>query len=979
MNSFLFDTAQDIVKKHKNNGDFCLVFPNKRSLYFFDKEYVKLVGKTTWALNRFTIDSVINSWSDYQKCDTLSLLFCLYDSFSEIFGKKNMLNSFLAEDFDKFYETGLRILNDFNEIDNYLVNIKQLCTNIADLAGIDAEFTDFSPEQIEAIKSFWANFSTEKLSNEKLRFKELWENLPNVYDIFYQKLKKKGIAYGGMINRNVCHKLDRGEDIKFRFKTYIFIGFNALNKAEKQIFKRLRNGRRAEFYWDCDDYYVNNPIQEAGLFLRGNLPEFPNQLPLQNSKLILKNPKTIEFIGVPLQVGQAKAVFDILRDFKEQGENISEKTAIVLADEHLLFPVLHSIPQEVEKINVTMGYPFSETPVYSFIINCLAIRNNIRKTQDVLTYYYKDVLAVINHPLICNMPDFYCKTFIKTINENKMVRVSGVMFETEQLILDRIFNYQKYETSPSVILENFMEIISALFFKKNPGREPKGTVENEYLYNAYIAIKQIFNQIKSSESRYKFSNELVINLLRQVLVSISVPFDAEAGAGVQIIGMIETRNIDFENLIIIGMNEDVFPHHSDSDSFITENMRFAFDMPVIRYKDAVFSYFFYRLLQRAKNVKILYNNVFGGNQSGEMSRFAAQVNKELDKKFNKDSQVNIVRKTFARDISPVENFNIEIVNNSDTINKLRRYLASSENPQPLSPSALNAFFACRLKFYFRYVAKLKEETILSEEADTAIIGNILHKSIENIYKKITSKTGGVITLEQLETINNVEKYIYDAFAEEYNIPVGKKFELSGTNKIIFDVIKEYVKNIIDFDKKICPFKLKSLERAYRMSFDIMVEGKPEKVLAGGYPDRIDINNNGLLRIVDYKTGSINKKMDFGGIDELFDFEKKHNDIAFQLLLYSTIYAKLFGKQAIPAVYSVREIAKDNSFDPYLKLKIEKSISIIDKNNIENLTQDFSVKLREMLQLLYNPDTIFYPTKDNNNCKYCGYSKICNAK
>ena len=974
MNSFLYETAQDIIKRYGVfDKNICLIFPNKRSLYIFKKEYAKIIGKVVYAPNIVTIDQVINSWSGFIKCDNLTLLFHLYDAFCKVFAKKDMLNSFLTNDFDIFYDTGLRILNDFNEIDNYLIKINQLCTNIADLAGIDAEFADFTEEQLEAIKHFWANFSAEKLSEEKKRFKELWENLPKVYEIFKQELTKKGIAYNGMINRAVCNKLDNENNIIYRYKTYIFIGFNALNKAEKHIFRRLRNSKRAEFYWDCDDYYVNNPIQEAGLFMRSNLTEFPNRLPLQNSKLILKNKKTIEFIGVPMRVGQAKAVYDILNEFVEKDKTVDDKTAVVLADEHLLFPVLHSIPPHVEKINVTMGYPFSETPIYSFIINCLSIRNNIRKTPAGQTYYFKDVLSVINHPLICNMDDFNCKSYIKIINENKMVRVSSVLFETEPFLLDRIFNFSKYENQPSEILENFMEIISTLFFKKNPGREPQSNIENEYLYNAYIGIKNLNNQIVNSKNKYRFSQQLIISLLKQILVGISVPFDSEADSCVQITGMIETRNIDFDNIIFIGMNEDIFPHHSTSDSLITENMRFAFDMPVIRYKDAVFSYFFYRLLQRSKNVKILYNNVFSDSNSGEMSRFAVQVSKELDSKTNKESNVEIVMKTFARNISSPENFDIEIKNSSDTIQKLKRYLASSDDPKVISPSALNTFLKCKLKFYLRYVACIKEEDVLDEALGAASFGNILHNSMEKIYQDVTNKSGKKeLTKENLDAIKNIEKFIYEAFADELNIPIGKNFELSGQNKIIFDVIVEYVKNIINFDKTQCPIKLKSLEHSYRMPFDVFVDGKPEKVLTGGRPDRIDVVNN-TVRIVDYKTGNTSSKMKFDSVDALFN-SSKNNDIAVQLLLYSAIYKNLFQKPAVPAVYSVREISTNKNYNPLFKLGKDE---MVDLSNIENLTLEFTELLKDVLQQLYNPETEFSPTDEKSNCTYCGYAKICN--
>lgn len=974
METFLEETAKDILQKYGSRESVCVVFPNKRTLSFFRKAYGEAVGSTSFAGNFFTINKVIAQLSGFVPVeDNVNLLFTLYDAFVEVF-KNSEYNARLASGFDVFYDTGVKLLKDFNEIDNYLIDLHQLCNNFADIADIEAFYakSSFSDDQIEAIKSFWNNFSTERLSNEKRRYKELWINLPRVHEIFVKKLLERNVGYTGFINRLICNKIDEGT-LDPKYKTYIFVGFNALNKTERKIFAWFRQNGMGHFYWDSDSYYINDPAQEAGLFMRQYLTDYPDdrQQPLPDN--ILSNPKNVEYIGVPLSVAQAKAVYGILDDFAHQEDFKPEKTAVILGDEHLLFPVLNSLPESIGSVNVTMGYPFKETPVYSLLYNCLALRKNLRGKGEKAMFYFKDVNAILQHPLICNLPNVNAKIIIDHMVANKMIRVAAKMFESECQLLKYIFCFPLTETEPTDILFNLMNVISEYFFIKNPEVKPEKNVENEYLYTAYTKIKALYNVLYDNREKYTLSQELVISLLRQNLDSISVPFDSESvGNSVQIMGMIESRNIDFDNIIMLGINEGVFPKTSENDSFITEGMRMAFDMPVLKYKDAIFAYFFYRLFQRAKNIKVLYNNVFGQSTSGELSRFATQIQKEASTAYRADSKLNITEREFMRQIKPSHTNNVNVENNEDSRNILKRYLANDYHNSKLSPSALSTYLDCPLKFYFQYIARLTPEAEVEEDISPADFGTILHAAVETLYTQIKG-ADGLITAQALNISEPIaEQHILNAYNQNFKQKLKDKESLEGFHKIFFEIVKQYLGRIIEYDKSVAPFKFLAAEQNAYCPIDVTINGLPEKVWIGGKLDRLDIDRNGNLRIVDYKTGNTAKKMKFSNLADLFDGSQKlRRPIAFQLLFYSYVYMRKHpDERPTPAVYAVRNTISEK--DTYL------SADVIPVNgaNIKQLTDEFADHLQQLVNEIFNCEK--FEPKPNDYCKYCDFYELCNA-
>lgn len=978
MNSFLEECAADILRKYDGDNSVCVVFPNKRTMLHFRKSYARIKNEVSFSGHLYPINKILNQFLPVVKADDLTLLFKLFEAFKRVFGHEGMLNSGIAADFDSFYDSGCKILSDFNEIDNYLVDINQLCRNFADLNEIDAFYApSMEHDVVEIIRTFWSSFSQGRLSREKKRYLELWTGLPKVYQIFHELLAESRIAYAGMANRSICDLIDK-KGLNMRYRTYVFVGFNVLNKCERKIFRYLQKAKRAKFYWDADDYYISDPVQEAGLFMRGLIEEFPDELhgrrPPAN---IIGSPKNVEYIGVPLEVGQAKCVHDIVSQWSKLPDYDESRTAVVLGDEHLLFPVLNSLPKCVERVNVTMGYPIVETPVYSFLLNCLQLRRNYRPSStNGGDYYYHDVLAVVNHPLVANLPEFCSQQIEAQILENRLIRIEADLLGSYGNILSLIFCSQSNEKTAADIVQTFLSILSELYFLKNPEQTETPKLENEFIFNAYTSLKTLYNNILSLPQ--DIGADLVSSIVKEHLASIKVPFESDDDNGIQLTGMMETRNLDFDNVIMISMNEGVFPKRSENNSFITEGMRLAFDMPVVKYKDAVFGYFFYRLFQRAKNVKILYNNVFSSSLSGEPSRFATQILKEASTSVRTDSKLDIQTRQFVREIKPMVGREISVQSNEDTLQRLSAYYTQGDGSRSLSPSALNTFIDCPLSFYMKYVLHLRQAEELDEEASAADFGTILHAAIENIYNDIKDDDS-IITTDMITAVQPVaEGYVLAAYNEHFNVDISDKGEISGFDSIFFDVLMQYLNRILDYDKTIAPFKLIGAEKGIYSTVDVEVGGRTLKVNIGGTIDRLDrVVSTGKTRIVDYKTGHVDDKMKFSGVDSVFDFTKadKRPSQAFQVLLYSYVYMQKYKwARPVPVIYAVR--SEIRPADMLFRIASGRNYITVDDSNIVSLTEDFAVGLKELLATLFDPSQTFQP-RPSNRCQYCDFRGICN--
>ena len=968
MKSFLQETAEDIVAKFGLElSKIEIIFPNKRTDFHFKKYLGQTLKKTSWSPKTYTIPQYISQLTGLRSIDKISLLFELFDSFKQI-------DNDFKYDFDSFLKLGEIILNDFNEIDNYLVEANQIFTNIKNLHEIDVKYNSLNEEQLIIIKQYWKNFSIEDQSREKELFLQLWNILPEVYSHFTKKLLLKLHAYEGLIYKQLSllvasNQLNESENIK------IFIGFNALNKAQKKLFKYLKNRKKAYFYWDNDSYYHNNPIQEAGDFLRINyeiLDEDINRIP-GNFKAFEKK---IQLIGIPGNIGQAKAIPSILKEFcnSEMKLEHPEKTVIVLPDENMLFPVLHSIPDYISSLNITMGYPLKNTGLYSLLIYFLRIQNAINTTENAkIRIYHKDVLAILNHPYIKPLYPKAIAYIANEITSKQMVYVPNDLLMKEGFALfENIFTpiaTKKAEDLPTKLLN-----VLFILFTNLPGRfNQEKSMEDEYIYHTYVEIKRLHEILHKEAIKPQLSFSTVHQFIKQVLSSLRIPFESESTDGLQIMGLIETRNIDFENVILLNANEGILPKLGRAPSLISESMRHAFELPVLKYQDAIFAYFYYRLLQRAKNIIILYDNMGSNNRSGEISRFIYQL--ELESGFE------ITKLQLNQQLKLIANKSIRILKSESIQKKLQAYiLENGISKKQLTATSLDTYLNCPFQFYLKYVAKIEEPEKVEEEFTPVEMGIIIHLVMEKMYKGLIQEKGNKTVDKQdfKGLFDQIDYFLEKAFKSHLGIEENNSFEYTGNLLIIKEVITKYLNYILKFDEKRAPFEILQLEEADSFKTSIQIEINEKKYLVGlkGIIDRIDRKEQNL-QVIDYKTGKADKE--FYKLEDLFNRETSRRKKALlQVFLYGLLVkadVELSKYQLIPGIYDIKNMYKKD-FSPFIQMKIDKTKVDLKHTAFSNLLIDFKEELSLLIEEIFDPEISFSQTEFTDNCNYCSYRAIC---
>ncbi|MBU8891415.1 MAG: PD-(D/E)XK nuclease family protein [Bacteroidales bacterium] len=956
MESFLKHIASDLYSRYKDDiSNLCIVFPNRRASLYFKKYLSELSDKPMWSPVTTTINELMQEISGLTTADNIKLLFELFRIYKQI--KKS------DESFDDFYFWGEMMLNDFDDIDKYLVNPEDLFKNLKSLKSIQDQFNYLSDDQIEAIKQFWQSFEPEKQRDHQDEFISIWNALLEIYQQFNKKLTELGIAYEGMIYRTVADKIKGNEKIELPRTKYVFAGFNALNNCEKKFFNYLNNNKLADFYWDYDQSYINNHHHEAGFFLRENINQFNQPISISNKDIFksLSQKKNIEVISVPSDVGQAKV---ITQKLQESNENIAEspnKTAIVLADEELLVPVLHSIPDTVDKVNITMGYPVNNTPVYSLLEHIIELQRNAKESKNGITFYHKNVVAILNHQYLNSQFTKEANELLQFIKKNNKIVITREELASCDFFKVIFTKINTYTELSEYILDILHQIYNSL---KKSGQENTihtTSLEKEYIYHIYLSINRVKDVLQEQQIEIKI--ETYIRLIRKIIRNLRIPFTGEPLSGLQIMGILETRLLDFENLFITSVNEGVFPKTEASLSFIPYNLRRGFGLPTIEHQDAIYAYYFYRLLQRAKNITLLYNSNSDGMQTGEMSRFLYQLKYESD--------FDIKEKSLKYDINITQPKEIEIQKSEAIIEKLKKFQSSGEGKKYLSPSALSTYLRCSLQFYFRYIAELREQDELTEEIDAPLFGNILHQAMNYLYEDFVGKEiNSEIIKNLLKDSSKISSAIDQAFTDEY-FKTSNKINYSGKNIIIRELIEKYILQILKVDDTFTPFEIISLEDTYEVEIPVNSNGTSEMVKLGGKIDRIDKQNN-RVRIIDYKTG--NDKLEFKNIEALFSDKKgDQNSAVFQTFLYSLFYLKDKKPQlpVTPGVYSVRKIY-DKNFDYRIYNKDTK----LHIENYNLVNSDFSEHITQLVNDIFNPDISFTQTEETRNCEYCDFKKIC---
>ena len=957
MESFLKLVAADLYKHTEGNlAHTAVVFPNKRAGLFFNEYLAQESDSPIWSPAYVSISELFRSLSPWEVGDPVKLVCELY----KIFRRETQS----TETLDDFYFWGEMLISDFDDADKNRVDTDKLFSNLQDLRNIMDDYTFIDDEQEEAIRQFFQNFSIERRTALKERFISLWNVLGNIYKGFRESLASQNIAYEGMMYRHVIEHLDVD---KLPYEKYVFVGFNVLNKVEHTLFTQLKDAGKAVFYWDYDEFYMKENRQavthEAGEFIRRNLRDFPSPLSGELFKNLSK-PKEVHYIASSTENAQARYLPQWIRNNLTTPE---KETAVVLCNEALLQPVLHSLPAEVKHVNITMGFPLSQTPVYSFLIALLELHThgfNFKSGR----YTFQSVVTLLKHPYTRQLTGQAELLEKELTRNNRFYPLPGELGKDE--FLTRLFTPLSGNLNLCIRLSETLQQVAGIYQANTSGTEDTDAFNQLYresLFKAYTTINRFRTLIEEDELTVQ--SETFRRLLVKVLSATNIPFHGEPAIGMQVMGVLETRNLDFRHLVLLSVNEGQLPKSGGDSSFIPYNLRKAFGMTTIEHKIAVYAYYFYRLLQRAERITLMYNTSSDGLNRGEWSRFMLQ--------FLIEWPHPITRQFLEAGQSPQGTSPITVEKTPDVMRRMQSLFDVRTNPKAkFSPSALNYYLDCPLKFYYRYVAGLSAPDEVSAEIDSATFGSIFHYAAEHIYKDLTTH-GKVINKEALETLlrNEVklQDYVDTAFKKLFfNVPQNEKPEYNGVQLINSAVIARYLKQLLQNDLRYAPFTFIASEMEVDEPIDIQTPKGVIKSRIGGIIDRMD-SKDGTLRIVDYKTGGDADTPPH--VESLFIPDKKRSNYVFQTFLYAAIMCRKQPTMKIaPALLYIHRAATE-TYSPVIQMGESRK----PKEAVEDFSKyekEYRERLQGLLEEIFNPEKSFTQTEIIEKCTYCDFKALC---
>lgn len=893
---FLKAVALDLRSKWGNDlSRLTVVFPNKRAGLFFN-EYLVSEKDTSpvWAPQYATISELFTSLSSLVIDDPIETVCRIYKIYVDQTGS--------SETLDFFYGWGERLLSDFDDVDKNMADAHALFQNISEIKEL--ENTDYlTPRQRQALSTFFKDFSESDNSRIRQSFLSLWNNMYPIYQALNGELLQEGKAYEGALYRDVVNRLERGMlEIDSGVGCYVFVGFNVLDKVEERLFQHLQQKKKALFYWDYDRYYAGEGTTfEAGIFLRKNLETFPNELPASHFDNLLKD-KEIHYYSAATENIQARFATQWLSSHLTAD---AKRTAIVLCNETLLLPVLHSLPPELGDVNVTKGFPLSHTPAFSFICKELDDDASTENADSAL--------------------------FLSVLSE----RIKQAAFD----------------------------------FQEENRKKPVEAFESQLHTEAYFQAYTIVNRFKLlvDKGRLAVGRLTLRRLLKQVLRQSSLPFHGEPAVGLQIMGLLETRNLDFENVLMLSVNEGNLPKRAGNDnSFIPPILRREFGLTTPRRRTAVYAYYFYRLLQRVRHVSLVYRNVADDRQKGEMSRFMMQLLVE--------THLPVTHYALSAPIRVRQVARPTIPKPDDLAGRLRE----------LSPSALNSYLRCPLEFYFQRVMRLKEPEPPADVIEPNTFGTLFHRAAEQLYQERIASGNGLVTAAALERFLDdggdvfLKRYVDQAFIDIQNEmspnaegPVAARAEI---NLVVERVLMRYLRQLLENDKKLAPFKILSTEKEVSLPFPVESKGRTIDVTLKGTIDRLDeVNIDGLtrMRVVDYKTGGEPEKP--AGVEHLFLVSEKRPHYVFQTFVYSLIMAAETRMPLVPSLFFVHKSA-GGEYDPciFMGERTKKRPVLCFQEHAAK----FEVLLRRLIAEIFNPDLPFEPTPVVAFCKNCKFRSLC---
>ena len=939
---FLEEVVDYSLKKYKDFRKLSIVFPNRRAGLYFQKALSKQKKNILWSPKIHTIEEFVQEHVDIKISDDLA------DQIKLIYWLYNVLEKHQSKEykssFDEFYYWGQILIKDFDDVDLSLKNEAKIFKLIKNQKEIEESFNYLEKENYEKIKSFWDKFFPKMSVNQK-NFNNTWKILLDVYKDYKKVLIKNKLSYKGLVFKEFIRKIDSG--IIDKNRNFLFVGFSYLSNSEKKIIKYFIKNHGSMAFWDYDKYYFSDFKQEAGDSFRDYRDDkilastFPDVTPNNFNSI----DKKFDCIGISSQIGQCKTLGNLLNKNILSKNFDQDKVLVLLPDEKMLLPVLNSIPTKVNKINVTMGLNLSETPLFDLLHLIGRIHKNSSIKNLVKSYYFEDIINFISHPYIYQFDSIAFNDFISKVRNNKIIYIDHKSLLDTSVIFKNIFIKDS-------IVDSLKNICKHLFeFSKEIGK-----LDREYI-KAFLKIINKIDEIKiklnSLDSQYK--------LLNQILKTTRIPFSGEPLSGLQIMGILESRNLDFDQVYILSMNEGDFPKSSFNISFIPYNIRRAFKLETKDSMDKVYSYLFYRVIQRAKNITFIYNTNSSISSKGERSRFIKQL--EYESKFDVNNYM----------ISD----KLELIKKPKTfISKTNEIIKLLENRffynGYISPSGIKDYMDCSLRFYYKYISNIRETNEFTYEIQKPDFGKITHKALEILYSDIIrNNDNGKINLNDFFIIkNSISGAIKKVIKSHFKLTKKNNISLEGNNIILNQIMEDYVSRIITLDEKYAPFEILSLEGDKNSGYLKKLKiSKNFSINISGIIDRIDIKNK-IYRIIDYKTGGDSKKIK--ELENLFSSDKKdRNDAVFQLLFYSLLLKNKItdDNPIVPGLMNIREINNKN-------FTINVSIGKNKVDDVNNYLNEFEALLLNKLSEIFDQTLPFTETEDKDNCRFCAYKNLC---
>lgn len=955
METFLKQVAHDLYNKTEGNfTKVAIVFPNKRASLFFNEYLAQKSDRPIWSPTYVSISELFRQSSDLSIADPIKLVCDLYKVFQKATGSKETL--------DDFYFWGEMLIADFDDADKNMADTHALFSNLKNLNELMDNYDFLEEGQKEALSQFFHNFSINQVTELKQRFISMWNVLGDIYAEYKALLESQSIAYEGMLYRQVIEQLDVEA---LPYNKYIFVGFNVLNKVEHTLFKKLNEAGKAMFYWDYDTFYLNKTPHEAGEFIRRNLRDFPSELPASFFDN-LNQPKEVTFIESPTENGQVRYLPQWIRENLTSQE---KETAVVLCNEALLQPVLHALPDNVKHINITMGFPLSQTPAYSFV-NALMELHTSGYNPNNGRYLFAEVISVLKHPYTRQLSPEAEKLEQTLTRDNRFYPLPSELKQDN--VLELLFTPRRNNLDLCSMLSEALKEVAVIYQQQAASHSDAfDQLYRESLFKTYTLVNRFHTLIESKELNVQAGT--FQRLLTRVMSSSSIPFHGEPAIGMQVMGVLETRNLDFRHLIMLSVNEGQLPKAGGDSSFIPYNLRKAFGMTTIDHKIAVYAYYFYRLMQRTEKVTLVYNTATDGINRGELSRFMLQ--------FLIEWGYPVLRKQLEAAQSPQDSTPIIIEKTPDVMERMKSVFDIRNNPKALiSPSALNCYLDCPLKFYYKYVALLSAPDEVTADIDSAKFGSIFHYAAEHIYKDLTAH-GKLISRENLETLLKdevrLQTYVDNGFKELFfNLPPNEQPEYNGIQLINSAVIVKYIQQLLRNDLRYAPFTFIGSEQRIFENIEICTSTGDIQSRIGGIIDRIDSKGESL-RIVDYKTGGDADTP--ANVQSLFIPDKKRSNYVFQTFLYASIVCKKLREKndsrlVAPALLYIHRAASEN-YSPVIQMGEPRK----PKEPVDNFAQyegDFRENLKTLLEDIFNPDISFTQTEIEDKCAYCDFRALC---